>query len=95
MPRWLWWTPLAVLTVVAGLLLFRQGWIAAHMTETDVINHYAARYVADHGGSRTDCIALPGRADDVWIEVRCGATVIYPVDRAGRLVLPDVSGPET
>lgn len=85
MPRWLWWLPLGVLTLVAGLLMFRQGWLAAHMTETDVINHYAARYVAEHGGDLRDCVAVPGRAA-VWIEVRCGK-VIYPVDRAGRLVV--------
>jgi hypothetical protein len=95
MPRWLWWTPLALLTLVAVLLVFRQGWIAAHMTETDVINHYATRYVADHGGRISDCVAVPGRAAGIWIEVRCGAKVIYPVDRTGRLVLPDLSGPNT
>ena len=95
MPRWLWWTPLAVLTVIAGLLVFRQGWIAAHLTETDVINHYAARYVTDHGGQKADCLAVPGRTAGVWIEVRCGADVIYPVDRSGRLVLRDITGPNT
>ena len=85
MPRWLWWMPLAVLTLIGALLAFRQGWIAAHMTETDVINHIAARYVADHGGEVGDCRAVPGRRSDVWIEVLCGERR-YPVDRAGRLV---------
>ena len=84
-----------MLTVVAGLLVFRQGWIVAHMTETDVINHYAARYVTDHGGRISDCVAVPGRAPGVWIEVRCGLGVVYPVDRTGRLILPDTSGPNT
>jgi len=93
MPRWLWWTPLAVLTLLAGLLLFRQGWIAAHMTETDVIDHFAARYVAEHGGQKSDCVAVPGRSAQVWIEVHCGDVAIYPVDRAGRLIsLPE--GPD-
>ncbi|QFT60298.1 hypothetical protein FIU94_15830 [Sulfitobacter sp. THAF37] len=93
MPRWLWWTPLAVLTVVVGVLLFRQGWIAAQMTETDVIDHYASRYVAEHGGRKTDCHAVPASAPRVWIEVRCGDAVVYKVDRAGRLVLPDPAEP--
>lgn len=85
---------MAVLTIVAGLLVFRQGWIAAHMTETDVINFYAARYRADHGGQNADCLAVPGRQEGVWIEVRCG-DVIYPVDRSGRLVEVTQTGPRT
>lgn len=93
MPRWLWWAPLALLTFVVVLLVFRQGWIAAHFTETDVINHYAARYVQEHAGQLSECLAMPGRSAGVWIEVRCGADVIYPVDRAGRLVARDVARP--
>ena len=77
--------PVAVLTLVGALLAFRQGWIVAHMTETDVINRYADRYVRDHGGRASECHAVPGSRAGVWIEVRCDG-VRYPVDRAGRLV---------
>lgn len=86
---------MVVLTAVAGLLVFRQGWITAHMTETDVINHYADRYVSEHGGRKTDCHAVPGAVAEVWLEVRCGGVVIYPVDRAGRLLRRDPSEPTT
>jgi hypothetical protein len=95
MPRWFWWLPLGVLTVVAGLFLFRAGWIVANLTETDVINHFAARYVADQGeGARmTDCTAVPAADPGIWLVVRCGGKVSYPVDRFGRLVAPRPAPP--
>lgn len=65
-----------------------------NLSETDVINHYAARYVTEHGGVLTDCVARPGGMRGVWITVECISenslvSVRYPVDRRGRLV-PDV-----
>lgn len=93
MPRWLWWAPLVVLTLAAGLVAFHQGWIRAHLTETDVINHYAARYVAQAQGEAevTDCVAQPGTGRGVWLVIRCrrpGAPVgmLFPVDHGGRLL---------
>lgn len=59
MPRWLWWLPLGVLTLVAALLVFRQGWIIARLSETDVISHYAQRHIARHGGRPEACSARP------------------------------------
>ncbi len=96
MPRWLWWAPLVVLTAIAGLFVFRLGWVRANLTETDVIMHYAALYVAARGGEAkmTDCVAVPGGAEGVWLTVRCGtdaAAVSYPVDRYGRLVAPQAA----
>lgn len=95
MPRWLWWLPLVVLTIIVGLFVFRLGWIRAHLTETDVINHFAARYVVETGGQATvtDCVALPGQQEGVWLVVRCappdgGAVQRFPVDRSGRLLAP-------
>lgn len=90
MPRWLWWMPLGVLTLVVGLMMFRAGWIVARITETDVIAHYAALYVAGAGpGARmTDCSAMPSQAPGVWLVIRCGENTLYPVDRFGRLVMP-------
>lgn len=105
MPRWLWWTPLAVLTLVAGLLLFRQGWIRAHLNETDVISHYAALYVAETGGEAkvTDCVARPGGQSDIWLVVRCeqprsGRVRHFPLDWSGRLIdlnTLDLAEPQT
>ncbi|KIN61426.1 hypothetical protein Z945_2418 [Sulfitobacter noctilucae] len=101
MPRWLWWMPLVVLTVVAGLLAYRQGYVAAQITETDVINHYAAIYVAEgpEGARVTDCAAVPGQEEGVWLVVNCGGAahiVQYRVDRFGRLIEGDaLEGPQT
>lgn len=96
MPPWLWWAPLAVLVSTLAVWVFRWGWIAATITETDVINTYAQRYLQEAGGAArlTDCVAVPGGHKDVWIMVRCagvtGARYDYPVDKFGRLM--DVRG---
>ena len=93
MPRWLWFAPLVLLLVLSGVWAFRLGWIAATISETDVIAAFAARYVAAQGSpaQATDCSAQPGQARGVWIVVTCGApgagSVVYAVDRLGREVL--------
>ncbi|MDW3222302.1 MAG: hypothetical protein R8G34_05340 [Paracoccaceae bacterium] len=96
MPSWLWWAPLAVLVMAMGIWAFRWGWIAAAITETDVINTYASRYLSEAGASArlTDCAATPGDHVGVWITVNCvdpsGARYDYAVDKFGRLL--DVQG---
>ncbi|KNG93957.1 hypothetical protein [Pseudaestuariivita atlantica] len=86
------WAPFAVLVVATGVMAFVAGWQARGVTETDVIERYTARYVAD-GGSATDCIAVPGEGR-VWIEVRCGA-IVYHASRFGRLLKVErPGGPE-
>ena len=85
MPGWLWFAPLGALVVALGAWAFRLGWIAATITETDVI--------AQPGGSApvwilVSCMHRDGRRFD------------YPVDRMGRLLdvsgRPDALGvPET
>ncbi|MFK7879147.1 hypothetical protein [Roseobacter sp.] len=92
MPAWLWWAPLAVLVLALGIWAFRWGWIATMITETDVINTYAERYLQEAGNAarRTDCSAVPGDQNGVWIMIRCapsaGGRYDYPVDRFGRLL---------
>lgn len=92
MPRWLWFAPLALLLTLSAVWAFRLGWIAATITETDVINAYTARYLQAQGGAAraTDCVARPGRHPGVWIVVTCAGPqttpVAYAVDRLGRLV---------
>ena len=92
---------MVVLTVVAGLFVYRAGFVAANITETDVINHYAALYVAEgpEGASLSDCAAQPGAETGVWLVINCGGAahiVQYRVDRFGRLVEgAGVGGPET
>jgi hypothetical protein len=86
--RWVWWVPLGLATLVGALLAFRYGWIAATITETDVINAMATRYVTQDGApgaTAGDCIGLAGQIDGAWITVRCG-DLAYHVDRFGRLI---------
>lgn len=95
MPRWVWWVPLGLATLVGALLAFRYGWIAATITETDVINGMAHRYVTRDGGAAaqaTDCVGLAGQVPGAWITVRCGA-FLYHVDRFGRLIDTASTGP--
>ncbi|MEM6939844.1 MAG: hypothetical protein AAF943_15010 [Pseudomonadota bacterium] len=90
---WLWWAPLALLTLGIALLGLRWGWVAATITETDVITRYAQRYVNTHGGAAkpTDCFAMPAdHYEGVWLVVRCvpldpqqGPTYDYYVNRMG------------
>ena len=84
----MWFVPLGLATLVGALLAFRYGWIAATITETDVITSVAQRYVAEDGGADariTDCVGLAGQVSGAWITVRCGA-LVYHVDRFGRLI---------
>lgn len=88
MPHWVWWVPLGLATLVGALVAFRYGWIAATITETDVINAMANRYVTQDGGPGAragDCVGLAGQVANAWLTVRCGDTV-YHVNRFGRLI---------
>ena len=46
MPRWIWFTPLGVLVAAIAVWGFRLGWIAATISETDVIEVWTEQYVA-------------------------------------------------
>ncbi|MFP7570810.1 hypothetical protein [Marivita sp. S2033] len=88
MPRWLWFVPLGLATVFGALMAFRYGWIAATITETDVIEAMAHRYATQDGGPdarASDCVGLAGQVDGAWITVRCADTA-YHVSRLGRLI---------
>ena len=95
MPRWLWFAPLACLAVAAAGWGFRMGWIAATITETDVIETFAAEYTSTvgAGAKRTDCVARPGTGQGVWITVTCtapdGRPYRYSADRFGRRLPAD------
>ena len=94
MGRLVWWVPLGLATLVGALLAFRYGWIAATITETDVINAMANRYVTKDGGpgaAVSDCVGLAGQIEGAWITVRCGE-YDYHVNRFGRLMLASGSG---
>ena len=67
--RWI-ITPIAALTVLAGYVGLQLG---QPVTETDIINQYAAIYVAEngHAAKMTDCLATPSQHPDVRLVVRC------------------------
>jgi hypothetical protein len=92
MPRWFWFVPVALLTLAGALYAFRLGWIAATITETDVINTYAREYLRTAGpeARATDCVARPAAQRGVWLVVSCGEAprYDYAVDRFGRLIAP-------
>ena len=102
MPRWIWFVPIGLITALAAVTGWRHGWVVANVTETQVIDAYATRYLQDRsrdgtGGTaeRRECSARP--SDQAWIVVICGPEVpalryIYYVARDGRLKL--VVGPK-
>ncbi len=86
------WAPFGLLVLASAGLGLRWGWIALNTSETDVISRYAARYVAQTGGPITDCRALPGEDQGIWLVVICGPTPVdltrhyeYHVNRLGGL----------
>lgn len=88
MPVWTLYIGIGGLLAILGLIAFREGWVAARLTETDAITAYAARYVdeAGTGASRNDCVARPG--DGVWLEIICDGIAgryVYHVTRWGTL----------
>ena len=86
--------PVGLLTVFAGLLGWKQGWIVANVTESDAIALYAARYAAEvPGADPADCRARPDPDARAWLTVICGPEphdtarhVTYRIDRSARLL---------
>jgi len=91
---WLLWLPLAVVTLIGAVMVFRLGWIAAHVDEGALLNHYAQLYVAETGAeaSLSDCVGRPGVQSGVRLVVSCttprGDKRIYLIGRFGGLVQP-------
>ncbi|SPF80565.1 hypothetical protein [Pseudoprimorskyibacter insulae] len=99
MPPWVKWIPLAVLTLWVSLHFLRLGWIAANLSETDVIDIYANQYLEDRrrdgtgeGAQKSDCLAYPGEIRGIWFVVACGPKPFdaarhyeYHVNRFGAL----------
>ena len=100
MKRVVFFLPFGLLVLAVALIAFRQGVQRANLSETEVINHYAARYVTNgpSGAKPTDCAAKPGGADSVWLVINCGGaahTVQFRVDHSGNLVTGTGEGPQT
>ena len=107
MPRWMWFVPLGIVGLLVAYNGVKLGLIRAGVTETAVIEHFAAQYLRDHarlvgpGAAPTDCLAVPGDHAGVWLEVRCtppeGAAFLYGVRRDGAMIYAarDGAAPET
>lgn len=92
MPRWLWWSPVILLTAVLAVFAFIIGWQEFVMGKTYAINSFAKQYVRKHGGTTavTDCQAWPGHRDGVWIVIECvapdgSAKEVYAIDGMWRV----------
>ncbi|MEM1373812.1 MAG: hypothetical protein AAGF78_05450 [Pseudomonadota bacterium] len=95
-PRWLYFAPLFVLILIAGYTGLKLRLERDAVTETAVIEYYAAQYLEDHaaqigpGAQLTDCVAVPGDKGRIWIEVRCSPpgnepAFLYGANRGGGL----------
>jgi len=72
---------LALCAVAAALGLW-LGIRREPMDESDAIIAVIDRYVAETGGAKTECVAVPG--DDVWLRVLCDRAR-YEVRRDGTI----------
>jgi hypothetical protein len=91
MPRQVLIIVLCLVAVAAGAGLW-FGMQRANLDESAVIRAVADRYVRETGGARSDCVAVPGDRDEVWLVVNCGtASSIsrYTVGHDGQLIAPD------
>jgi hypothetical protein len=89
--------PLAGLLAVAGAFGLWLGLSTAPPTESEIIERQAARYVAETGGERLDCFAVPSGVDGVRLIVICepeGGEVWFAATDVWGQVVEDVSVPE-
>lgn len=77
------------------------GYIAGTApTESEMIDHYAAIYVRDHGGKPTDCYAMVYDIGNWFMSVHCkgqdDVTVDYRLGYKGELIRdPMIERPNT
>ncbi len=86
--RWWMFAPFVVLIAMAGYLGLRLG---QPISETDIITHFAAHYVAQNGAgaAMTDCFGAPSPRADVRLVVICthtdGTVFEFPTGPRGEL----------
>lgn len=91
-PRLILIIPLLIIGGLLAVIGLRLGVMVATTSETDVITHYASKYVEafPETGQAEDCYAVPGEASGVWIVVVCSSgnpdqRREYHVNRLGGL----------
>ena len=86
--------PLAAILACAGAVGLYLGVTSAPISEGEIIERYAAEYVASTGGDRLDCYGVPAGVEGVRLMVICeaeGAEAWFAaVDANGARVDPDV-----
>lgn len=86
--------PLAVMLAVAGTVGLYLGMQSAPLGESEIIERHAAAYVAETGGERTDCYAVPAAVEGVRMIVICEAegreAWFRAVDARGEPVADDL-----
>lgn len=65
--------PMAAILALAGTFGLYLGVASAPLTEGEIIERYAAEYVEQTGGERTDCFAVPAGVEGVRLIVICEA----------------------
>lgn len=86
--------PLAALLALAGAFGLYLGVASAPISESDIIERYAAEYVDSTGGDRLDCYGVPSGVEGVRLMVICEAegseAWFAAVDARGARVDADV-----
>ncbi len=86
--------PLAAILALAGAIGLYLGVAAAPVSEGDIIERWAAEYVASTGGDRSDCYGVPAGVEGVRLMVICEAGGSDPwfvaVDAQGARVDSDL-----
>ena len=86
--------PLAALLALAGAFGLWLGVAWAPPSESEIIERWAAEYVATTGGDRLDCYGVPSGVDGVRLMVICEAegseAWFVAVDARGARVDADV-----
>jgi len=87
--------PIAAIAALAGAFGLYLGVVSIPPSESDILDHHAARYVAETGGALTDCYGVPSGVEGVRMIVVCdpagGAVWFVAVDAAGRAVDEDLA----
>lgn len=91
--------PIAMILALAGAFGLYLGVISAPLTESEILEHHAARYVAETGGAPSDCYGVPSGVDGVRMIVVCeheGSEAWFvAVDQAGRALDEELIFEET
>lgn len=69
------------------------------VSDTDIIDRYAAEFVATTGGQATECQAVPGGTETIRMVITCAAgtereTIYHVGPRGARLTAPAEERPE-